>query len=36
MDANFSLEAWELEANFVLTCQSHPTTPKVAVDYDQL
>jgi len=36
MAANYSLERWELEAGFVLTCQSRPTTPKVVLDYDQL
>jgi ring-1,2-phenylacetyl-CoA epoxidase subunit PaaE len=36
MDRNFSLEPWELAAGYVLTCQSHPLTPKVAVDYDHL
>lgn len=36
MDTNYSLEPWELEAGYVLTCQSHPVTPKVALDYDQV
>jgi ring-1,2-phenylacetyl-CoA epoxidase subunit PaaE len=34
MDENYSLEAWEIEAGFVLTCQSRPTTPAIAVDFD--
>jgi len=34
MDHNYALEPWETEAGFVLTCQSHPTTPSVVVDYD--
>lgn len=34
MEQNFALRAAELEAGFVLTCQSHPTTPTAAVDYD--
>lgn len=36
MDQNFSLEPWELEAGFVLTCQSRPKagTEQVAVDFD--
>ena len=34
MDLNYSLEPWETAAGFVLTCQSHPLTPRVAVDYD--
>ena len=36
MDLNYSLEPWELEAGFVLTCQSHPTTERVVIDYDQV
>jgi len=36
MDLNYSLEPWELEAGFVLTCQSHATTPKVVLDYDAM
>ncbi len=36
MVQNFSLEPWEIEAGFVLTCQAHPTSPKVVVDYDQV
>ncbi|MGP8120380.1 MAG: 1,2-phenylacetyl-CoA epoxidase subunit PaaE [Xanthobacteraceae bacterium] len=36
MDVNYSLEPWELKAGFVLTCQAHPTTPHVVVDYDQM
>lgn len=36
MDTNYSLEPWEIEAGYVLTCQSHPVTPKVALDYDQV
>lgn len=36
MDTNYSLEPWELEAGYVLTCQSHPVSPKVALDYDQV
>lgn len=36
MDTNYSLEPWELEAGFVLTCQAHPVTAKVTLDYDQV
>ncbi len=36
MEVNFSLEPWELEAGFVLTCQARPTSPRVVVDYDQV
>ena len=35
MDKNYTLEAHEIAAGFVLTCQSHPLTPKVVVSYDE-
>lgn len=35
MEVNYALEEDELEKGFVLTCQSHPTTDKVTVDFDQ-
>lgn len=34
MAVNYALEQWEVDAGFVLTCQSRPTTPRVVVDYD--
>ena len=34
MAVNYSLEPWELEAGFVLTCQARPLTPTVTVDFD--
>jgi ring-1,2-phenylacetyl-CoA epoxidase subunit PaaE len=34
MRRNFALEDAELEAGYVLTCQSMPTTDAVTVDYD--
>jgi ferredoxin-NADP reductase len=34
MDHNFALGQAELDAGYILTCQSHPTSPFVAVDYD--
>ena len=34
MDVCYSLEAWELEAGFVLACQAHPKTEKVVLDFD--
>jgi ferredoxin-NADP reductase/fatty acid desaturase len=34
MEQNFALNTAELEAGFILTCQSHPITQAVAVDYD--
>jgi len=33
---NYSLEPWEIEAGYVLTCQSHPLTERVVIDYDQV
>jgi ring-1,2-phenylacetyl-CoA epoxidase subunit PaaE len=34
MTENYALEPDELERGYVLTCQSHPTTDAVVVDYD--
>jgi ring-1,2-phenylacetyl-CoA epoxidase subunit PaaE len=34
MDVNYALEADELAAGFILTCQSHPRTEKVVIDFD--
>ena len=34
MEQNFALSPSVVEAGYVLTCQAHPTTPSVAVDYD--
>ncbi|MBG6238728.1 ring-1,2-phenylacetyl-CoA epoxidase subunit PaaE [Mycetocola sp. CAN_C7] len=34
MTENYALEPDELDRGFILTCQSHPTTPTVVVDYD--
>jgi len=34
MDTNWALEPDEVEKGYVLTCQSHPTSEKVTVDYD--
>lgn len=34
MRRNYALEEDEVEAGYVLTCQSLPTTPEVVVDYD--
>src|SRR6266403_3438757 len=36
MEVNYSLEPWELQAAFILTCQARPTSDKVVVDYDHL
>ena len=35
MDVNYGLEPEEIEQGFILTCQSHPRTEKVVVDFDQ-
>jgi ring-1,2-phenylacetyl-CoA epoxidase subunit PaaE len=34
MDANWALEPDEVEAGYVLTCQSRPTTDRLTLDYD--
>ncbi len=34
MDRNFALEPEELDAGYVLACQSHPVSAKVALDFD--
>jgi len=35
MDANYTLERDEVASGFRLTCQSHPLTPTLVLDYDQ-
>ena len=35
MDRNFALEKDELAAGFVLSCQSHPTTERVTLSFDE-
>lgn len=34
MDVNYSLEPEEIEKGFILTCQAHPLTEKVVIDFD--
>ena len=34
MDVNFSLEEWEIEAGFILSCQARPKSPSVIIDFD--
>ena len=34
MEVNYGLEANEVAAGFILTCQSHPRSEKVVVDFD--
>jgi ring-1,2-phenylacetyl-CoA epoxidase subunit PaaE len=36
MAVNYSLEKWETDAGYILTCQSHPLTERVVIDYDQV
>jgi ring-1,2-phenylacetyl-CoA epoxidase subunit PaaE len=36
MDINYSLEPWELQAGFILTCQAKPSSARVVVDYDHV
>ncbi|MEY2735167.1 MAG: hypothetical protein RLZ58_576 [Pseudomonadota bacterium] len=35
MDRNFTLEQWEVDQGFVLTCQARPLTPAVKLSYDE-
>lgn len=35
MEKNFTLEPWEIDKGFVLTCQSRPLTDTVVVSYDE-
>lgn len=36
MEVNYALDAEEVEEGFVLACQSHPTSAKVVVDFDEI
>jgi ring-1,2-phenylacetyl-CoA epoxidase subunit PaaE len=36
MEVNYSLESWELNAGFVLTCQARPVSKRVVIDYDHV
>jgi ring-1,2-phenylacetyl-CoA epoxidase subunit PaaE len=36
MATNWSLEPWEMERGFVLTCQAIPRSERLVVDYDQM
>jgi len=35
MDANYALEDYEIARGFILTCQSYPVSPEIAIDFDQ-
>jgi ring-1,2-phenylacetyl-CoA epoxidase subunit PaaE len=35
MDMNYALEEDELEDGYILTCQSHPTTERVVISFDE-
>jgi ring-1,2-phenylacetyl-CoA epoxidase subunit PaaE len=35
MDANFSLEDYEIARGYILTCQSYPATDKIVIDFDK-
>ena len=34
MDANFSLEQWEIDSGYILSCQARPTSKQIRVDFD--
>ena len=36
MISNYSLEPWETQAGYVLTCQSRPLTERLVLDFDQV
>lgn len=36
MTLNYSLEPWEMERGFILTCQAVPKSEQLLVDYDQM
>lgn len=35
MDKNFTLEPWETDKGFVLSCQARPTTDSLVISYDE-
>ena len=35
MDANFSLEDYEIDRGYILSCQSYPISKKIVVDFDR-
>ena len=36
MDVNYALDEEEVEEGYVLTCQSHPTSAKLIIDFDEI
>ena len=36
MDKNYSLSKKEVAEGYVLTCQAHPITANIVVDYDEI
>lgn len=36
MDQNYALTEGEIAEGYILTCQSHPTSPKLRVNYDEV
>jgi ring-1,2-phenylacetyl-CoA epoxidase subunit PaaE len=36
MTLNYSLEPWEMERGFILTCQAVPKSERLVVDYDEM
>ena len=36
MDVNYALDEEEVEEGYVLTCQSHPTSEKLLIDFDEI
>lgn len=35
MESNYALEPWEVEAGYVLACQSQPVSKEILLDYDK-
>jgi ring-1,2-phenylacetyl-CoA epoxidase subunit PaaE len=35
MDKNFTLEPWESDQGFVLSCQARPTSNALVISYDE-
>lgn len=36
MASNYGLEPWEVDAGYILACQSRPVSPAVTIDYDKV